>query len=164
LTLEPPKEIISYYNPANAPIVKPVAPKVRVPKANRAQKAKTTTYSMPGVASLYADEKEPTTKRSRLNNDSYENYDDNEEVESSYAPPRAESLGPPAALYPAIHSIRNYFWDLDYEPQSVSFAFFAVINAKNCQEFGLSDFADDSCCLAVINVSSLSPLDRQLSI
>lgn len=77
-------------------------------------------------------------------NDEYMAFVDSKPIEA----PR----GPPPGLYPAIKNILDHFWQMDYEPQSVEFAFLAIINAKNCQEFGLKDFAIESSSLAVIKV------------
>lgn len=58
----------------------------------------------------------------------------------------------PSNLYPIITQITDEFWNMDFEPQEVSFAFFATITSSNCHEFGISQFADESCSLAVIKV------------
>jgi hypothetical protein len=58
----------------------------------------------------------------------------------------------PSNFYSVISEIFLYFWNLQFEDISVNYAFFAKITSKNCQDYNLASFADQSSSLAVIKV------------
>lgn len=62
-----------------------------------------------------------------------------------------ELRAPPENLYKVIGNVFNEFWQMDY-PENVVNAFLARINKRNCADYGLSDFATESCSLPVIQV------------
>ena len=151
LIMEQPKKIVSYYNPATATASKEVIKRQRNPKGS-GKSAKSNKRNMPEMATIYSSNNSPEeynfNKKSRSSSQ-FEYQEDSYESATQVEIIR----GPPPNLYPLLEEIMNYFWNLDYEPDVVSFAFFANINAKNCQEFKLQQFSEESCSMAIIKVS-----------
>ena len=63
-----------------------------------------------------------------------------------------ELRAPPENLYKVIGSVFDEFWNMDF-PDNVVNAFLARIDKRNCADYGLPDFASESCSLPVIQVS-----------
>ena len=63
-----------------------------------------------------------------------------------------ELRAPPENLYKVIGGVFDEFWNMDY-PENVVNAFLARIDKRNCADYGLPDFASESCSLPVIQVS-----------
>lgn len=58
---------------------------------------------------------------------------------------------PPENLNQVISGVFNEFWNMEFE-ENVLNAFLARIDKRNCADYGLLDFALESCSLPVIQV------------
>lgn len=70
-------------------------------------------------------------------------------VEQKAAAIREESL-PPQNMYQVIQQVFQEFWSLEFEDPSVTAAFFARIDSRNCMDYQLATFAHKACSLPVI--------------
>ena len=149
LVLEPPKT----FKPISISDIPIDVKRNRV--ARTTQKASKTKVrsAMPELASIYQDGTQSASKRSKRN-------DDEDHTAPTNLPPIPVKTivepvirAPPPRLYEQMSNILDYFWNLDYAAE-VKYAFFARITITNCRDYNLLDFADESCCLPVIQVSS----------
>lgn len=181
LYLEAPKKIISYYVPSassNSSMIGLTNTNI-VKKRNTKQKvaanAQNTNQNMNVVSNSVSNNSTsfyitiPPSKKGKHSHD----IDNNEEeivsesvankilsrtmtisMSKSKSSISSNSIGRLNILnfYPIIQQIFDYFYDLEYDKQEINFAFFARITSKNCKDFQLSHFADESTCLAVIKV------------
>jgi len=73
--------------------------------------------------------------------------DDAADAEPDAPPPPSSSI--PINLQQVLHTVFNEYWEMECDDQVVH-AFFSKINKTNCRDFGLQDFAWESCSLPVI--------------
>ncbi|RYH32491.1 hypothetical protein EON65_00500 [archaeon] len=67
---------------------------------------------------------------------------------------RVAKAGLPVNFYDVVRPLFDEFWDKKFDDtQKVGAAFFARITSANCQDYGLSSFAEFSSALPVIKVS-----------
>eukprot|EP01035_Chromulina_nebulosa_P017828 gene17828-23439_t len=148
MILETPKKVISYVDqPDNTNSSKlGHKPKSKGNRGNKSNKRSSAEQS----SEVDVNNNTVITKKPRKGDDNYE-YEDKE-----YKYLLSKTVGTitvkkiPENLYKVITKICEDFWELDYDPPEVSFAFFALINSRNCHEYHLQDFAVESCSLAVI--------------
>ena len=60
-------------------------------------------------------------------------------------------------IYAVIAELFQRLWSLQFSDPTVSAAFFARIDSRNCVDYNLPDFAHKACSLPVIKVSCYSP-------
>lgn len=146
LVLKPPK-IVDYHHVVQIskivpPVVKPVVKGFREKKTrvSRVMKRSFQANILPEFAASVEDTH--TSKKFRCG----EVDEDVEElvgVEELHAPPEN--------LYQVIGGVFNEFWQMEYDDAIVN-AFLARIDKRNCADYGLTDFASESCSLPVIKV------------
>ena len=111
------------------------------------------TFSLPLSQSIYLSlslslSPSHTNKHSHTRTYTYPIRTDTEE-----SPGMDELHAPPENLYKVISGVFNEFWQMEYEEAVVN-AFLARIDKRNCADYGLTDFAPESCSLPVIQVST----------
>ena len=173
LQMEAPKKVIQYMA-SNVPIVDPASKTKQVrAKATggrgpqRQFKTAAIKRALPEVASIYnecnedeSDSEQPASKKSRLSMSKSSGEDaeassrrslqpSNTDIEYE-APARKSAI--PKNFYTIITPLFEEFWNMEFENDEVTWAFFAVITNLNCREFKLEAFAEQSYSLAIIKV------------
>lgn len=167
LHLEVPKKVIQYVAAA-APIVDPVmkSKQVRAKGARGPQKqfVKTAKRSLPEVASIYneapeegSDTEQPAQKKTRSSL-GRGNGDDGEAIKSiaikAEVPHEVVNRRAiPKNFYTVVAPIMDEFWNMEFDNEEVTWAFFALITHLNCKDYRLNAFAEQSYSLTVIKVS-----------
>ena len=146
LILKPPK-IVDYHHVVQTskivpPIVKPIVKGVREKKTrvSRVMKRGFQANVLPDLASSVEDSH--SSKKFR-GGEMDEDTEDMIGVEELHAPPEN--------LYHVIGNVFNEFWQMEFDENIVN-AFLARIDKRNCADYGLTDFASESCSLPVIKV------------
>lgn len=58
----------------------------------------------------------------------------------------------PTNFYTVVQPLFQEFWEMEFDNDEVTYAFFARITNMNCRDFKLEAFAERSYCLEVIKV------------
>lgn len=120
----------------------------RGPKPNKfLSNLSATAAQAENAASIYAEEEIRQIQGGRGSDD-----EDIEGGDDDMAGPMEEQT---VARLPSNFSIVAtelffLFWNMEFDDKDVNFAFFAKITARNCKEYNLTAFAEESSCLAVI--------------
>lgn len=167
LHLEVPKKVLQYV-PAAVPVVDPSKAKqgkVRAPRGPQRQ-FKAAKSALPEVASIYADghgnESDHDQPASKKAGTSMSKSNGDEEARRSSLPPSVvvehEQMPRrviPSNFYTVVAPLFQEFWEMEFDNDEVTYAFFARITDLNCKEFKLNAFAERSYCLEVIKVCVL---------
>jgi hypothetical protein len=146
LILKPPK-IVDYHHVVQtskiaAPIVKPVVKGVRE-KKTRVSRVMKRSFQVNILPEFAASVEDSHTSKKFRGGEVDEDIDELVGVEELHAPPEN--------LYQVIGNLFNEFWNMEYDETIVN-AFLARIDKRNCADYGLTDFASESCSLPVIKV------------
>ena len=132
-----------------------------------ARQFKAAKRALPEVASIYGDGQEDgsdeegqhKSKKTRISmGRGINNFDEAEARRSApvvqeiidHDPIPRRSL--PKNFYSVINPLFDEFWNMEFDNNEVTLAFFAVITNMNCHEFKLTSFAEKSYSLEIIKV------------
>ena len=156
LILKPPK-IVDYHHVVQtskivAPIIKPVVKGVRE-KKTRVSRVMKRSFQVNILPEFAASVEDSHTSKKFRGGEVDEDIDELVGVEELHAPPEN--------LYQVIGNLFNEFWNMEYDETIVN-AFLARIDKRNCADYGLTDFASESCSLPVIKVFKISNISIRM--
>jgi hypothetical protein len=161
LHLEVPKKVIQYV-PAAVPVVDPSKAKQAKAKVTRGpqRQFKPAKSALPEVASIYAeghdsDADQPASKRARVSLGKSNGEEEARRPVAAAAEVAHEKINRraiPANFYTVVAPLFKEFWEMEFDSDEVTYAFFARITNLNAKDFKLNAFAERSYCLEVIKV------------
>jgi hypothetical protein len=159
--LEVPKKVIQYV-PAAVPVVDPSKAKQAKAKVARGpqRQFKPAKSALPEVASIYAeghdsDADQPASKRARVSLGKSSGEEEARRPVGAPAEVAHEKINRraiPANFYAVVAPLFKEFWEMEFDSDEVTYAFFARITNLNAKDFKLNAFAERSYCLEVIKV------------